>query len=210
VVSGIATITSDAATFVSLNPSHTWADGGSNEFIVDLTDQEAADIQDGTNPLTYRFGSLPRWQQETATSGATKSFGSHADPEDDQTTFTADTPIEDDRWIVRVYDDDPTTTGTHIASMEMDEGQDAGETTVYLKLYNSDDTPSTTNAQDAKTYISGTLFIFDFTNGVTTFGVSTLRAGVIRFKTDFQYRVVGPSSENETSFYIFGRTLRTV
>lgn len=55
-----------AADFMRLNPTHPWADPTFNEFIVDLTDQEASDINDGTNPLISGTQNNPRWQQRNA------------------------------------------------------------------------------------------------------------------------------------------------
>ena len=49
--------------------------------------------------------------------------------------------------------------------------------------------------------------IFDFTNGVTTFGIKTDKAGTVRFTSDAQYRAVHPAGETSISYRIFGRTL---
>lgn len=208
VIASVRQLKVDASTFVAQNPTHPWADPGFKEFIVDIADQVAADVNDGTITLFHDGrGTLPRWQNENEGSASVYSPGSFADPEDDQSTFTAATPLEDDRWIVRVYDADPGTTGTHIAAMDLDEGQDAGETTVYLKLFNSDDSPSATNVQDAKTEIANKLMIFDFTAGVTTFGVATTDVGVVDFPSTGRYRVIGPNSETKCRFRVFGRVI---
>jgi hypothetical protein len=191
---------------VAQNPTHPWSDPGFREFIVDITEQQAGDINGGTNPLFHDgLGSLPRWQQQTDGSASTYSPGSFADPEDDQSAFTADVALIDDRWIVRLYDDDPATTGVHTGSVDFDEG--TGDQTIWLKLFDQDDVPSTTNAQNAKTEIGGKLMIFDFTNGVTTFGVSTDKVGSIRFRSDTRYRAIHPNSEPSIEYRIFGRVL---
>jgi hypothetical protein len=49
--------------------------------------------------------------------------------------------------------------------------------------------------------------IFDFTNGVTTFSVSTTKVGVIDFTSDAQYRAIHPNNETVIEYRIFGRVL---
>lgn len=207
VVTNTRALAVDAATFVSQNPTHPWADPVFREFIVDLTDQEAADIEDGTNPLTWNVGNQPRWQQETDGSGSTKSFGSFADPESAASAFTADVPVPDDRFIVRLYDGDPLGAGVHIASLDLDEGQDAGRKVINLRLFSQNDVPSGTNAQNQLTEIAGKLMIFDFTAGITTFGVNTNLTGSVSFPSNHQYRVLGPGGEIQVNFRVFGTTL---
>lgn len=212
VISSVRQLKVDAGTYVSQNPSHPWADPLFREFIVDIPDQTAADIQNGTTPLFYdRFGNEPRWQQETDGSGSTFAPGSFSDPLDHNSAFAASTPLPDDRWIVRLYDGDPLAAGQHIAALGLDEGQEQGpvpdQYEVHMRLFNADDTPSGTNAQNAKTQIADKLFIFDFANGVTTFGIVTTAAGQILFPSGREYRVLGPAGEKEVTFTIYGRSL---
>jgi hypothetical protein len=49
--------------------------------------------------------------------------------------------------------------------------------------------------------------IFDFTNGVTTFGVSTAITGTVTFSDDSRYRAIHPNGERRVSYRIFGRVL---
>ena len=207
VVSSVRQISESASNFVTNSPDHPWADDAFREFIVDITDQQAEDIRDGTNPLTWGVSSLPRWQQRNDDSGSIYEPGSWADPEDNQSVWSTDT-IPDDRWIVRLYDGDPGASGVHIGSLDLDEDSFAGERTIYLKLYNQNDAPTTTNAQDQKTEIAGKLMIFDFTSGVTTFGIKTDTVGEVRFPSNHAYRVIGPAGEESVLFRIFGRSLR--
>ena len=147
VVASVRSIATDANTFVAQNPTHPWSDPGFKEFIVDITDEQGEDVRSGVNPLFVDgLGSLPRWQQETEGSGSTYAPGSFADPEDDQSVFTADVALPDDRWIVRLYDNDPGTTGVHVGSLDFEEG--TGDQTIYMKLFSSDDVPSATNVQN--------------------------------------------------------------
>ena len=198
----------DLATWLTNNAAHPWADPAFNEFLIELTEQEYLDFRDDVNPM-FSDGqqNQPRWQQQTAGSGSAKDFGSWSDPENSGSTWQANVPIPDNRWIIRIYDDDPTTIGVHIAEEDLDEEKVTGFVVRYLKLFNSNDIPSNTNAQNQKTEIAGKQMIFDFTAGVTTFNVSTMVPGLINFPSNHEYRVVGPSGEKAVMWRIFGRTL---
>ncbi len=202
VVGSVREILTPAATFIAGNPSHPWADPLFREFIVDITEQQA-----NAPRFHDTKGNLPLWQQETDGSASTFSPGSFADPEDALSVFTAGTSLADDRWIVRLYDNDPGTTGVHLASLDLDEGQDTGETTIYMKLFNSDGSESTTNTQNMRIEIAGRLMAFDFTAGVTTFGVRTVTPGRAIFPSSGRYKVVGPGDERRVTFHIYGRTI---
>ena len=207
VIASVRSLKTDAATFVAQNPTHPWSDPLFREFIVDIPTNEAEAIQSGAAELFHDGrGNLPLWQQETDGSASTYSRGSFADPEDDHSIFTAGTALPDDRWIIRLYDDDPGTTGVHVGSLDFDEAP--GEQTLYMKLFDQDDVPSVTNAQNMQTLIGGKQMIFDFTAGVTTFGVATDVVGRIRFGSDSRYRAVHPNGEQSISYRVFGRTLR--
>ncbi len=207
IVASARQLAETASDFVASNPEHPWADAQFREFIVDLTDQQAEDIRDGTNPLAHDGkSSLPRWQQRNEGSGETYEPGSWADPEDGQSVWSTD-PIPDDRWIVRLFDGDPGASGVHIAALDLDEDSLGGEKTIHLKLYDKNDVASMTNAQDQKTEIAGKLMIFDFTSGVSTLVVKTTKVGEVRFPSNHSYRVIGPADETFVQFRIFGRSL---
>lgn len=206
VVYSVRQLKTDAPTFVAQNPAHPWVDPLYREYIVDIPTNVGEAIKSGVQPLFYDgMGNLPLWQNENEGSASAYSPGSFADPEDNQSAFLAGVELGDDRWIIRLYDDDPATTGVHVGSLDFDEAP--GEQTIYMKLFNSDDTPSATNVQDTKTEIGGKLMVFDFTNGVTTFGVSTNQVGVIQFQSDSRYRAIHPNGETRIFYRIFGRTL---
>lgn len=76
-----------------------------------------------------------------------------------------------------------------------------------MKLFDANDVPSATNAQNQQTTIGGKLMIFDFTAGVTTFSVSTDKAGTVQFSSDTRYRAIHPSGEKSITYRIFGRIL---
>jgi hypothetical protein len=206
VIASVRQLKVDAATFVAQNPTHPWSDSEFKEFIVDIPTNEAEAIRSGSAELFHDGrGNLPLWQQATDGSASAYSRGSFADPTDDQSAFTADVPLPDDRWIIRLYDDDPGTVGVHVGSLDFDEG--SGNQTIYMKLFDQDDVASTTNVQNAKTVIAGKLMIFDFTSGVTTFGVSTDKVGTVSFSDDSKYRAIHPAGEKSITYRIFGRVL---
>ena len=203
-LNGVSTV----AEWLLANPGHPWNDSQLNEFIVEVTLAEFNAINDGTNPLFHDGnGNLPRWQQQTAGSGSAKAFGSFADPTNDASTFTLDVPLEDTRWIVRIYDGDPLTSGIHVATEEFDEAAAGTTVSRNLRLFNSDDTPSGTNAQNQRTEIGGKLMDFDFTSGIAPFNVAVDRAGTGFFPSNSRYRVIGPSGEKEYIWQVFGKTI---
>lgn len=190
-----------------------WSNPSENEFVIEISQSEFDLINRGENTLFHDgLSNLPRWQQENEGSGSQKSFGSFADPKDDQTTFTPSASIPDDRLIARIYQNNPVpvSAGIHIAYEELEEEEVTGFVTRYLKLFDPDDNPINTNAQDAKTEIGGKLMIFDFTSGVTNFNVSTLNPGEISFPSNHRYRIIGPSNEKEVIWKVFGRTLEVI
>ncbi len=180
-----------------------WNDSTDNSYIIEITEAEFNAIQNDSFPLTWGTGNLPKWQWNLAT----VERGSWIDPEDDTSTWQLDVPIPDDRWIVRIYDLTPGhPQAVQLGSEDFDE--DVANVTRFLKLFNPDDTPNGTNAQDQKTEIAGKQMIFDFSNGEASFEVARDRVGRISFGTDHQYRVVGPAGESSYTAFIYGRVLR--
>ena len=216
VIDRVKELAVDAATFIANDPTHPWNDPGFNEFIIDLTAQEASDFQDGTNPLFWGDDGVlvrnqPRWQQQNTGSGLTPSFGSWEDPTKiaEPSVWQAGTAIPDDRLIVRLYDGDPLAAGVQLDcdGIDFDENEFAGEKEIHLRLFTPADNPSNTNAQDQRTEIAGKLMVFDFTSGVTTFGVKTTRVGEVTFPSNHQYRVICALGTSAVRFRIFGRTI---
>lgn len=199
----------NAATFVASNPTHPWSDPANNEYIVDISDSLGESINDNSFPLFHdQLPNLPLWQNENEGSATAYAPGSFADPEDNQSVFNADVPLIDERWIIRFYDANPSGSGVHVAGLDWDElSGPQDKQTVHMKLFNPNDTPSGTDAQNQQVDIGGRLMIFDFSNGETTFLVRTDVAGEVRFPSNHRYRVAGPSGEKTGIFRIFGRTL---
>lgn len=199
-----------AGTFAELAALAPWNDPTDNSFAIELTEAEHLALRD--DRFHDGVSSLPKWQQETAPTGSTKSFGSFADPESAASAFTADVELTDPRWIVRIGDGDPEGPNNHIATLDLDENQNSpGQQDRYvlkLRLYNADDTQSGTNAQDQKTEIAGKLMIFDFNSGLTDFGIDTTVVGSVQFPSNHEYRVVGPGGEKFFQANIYGRNLR--
>lgn len=199
-----------AAFEARLGPTHPWLDPASNEFIIEITDAEFEAMRVTlTNPLTWEgLINQPRWQQRVGTTWAVKEFGSWLDPRVATSTWRADVPIPEDRWRVRIYNGNPLVSGVHIAYEEIDESAAPGFVQRHLRLFNPDDTPSATGAQNQKTTIGGKRMIFDFTSGVSPFNVATDVVGDIEFPSNHEYKVVGPADERSVRWAIFGRTLR--
>ncbi len=180
--------------FASLPPAP------AGEFFVEITQVQFDAIK--LEGVFYEgYGNLPRWQSDLT------DLGSYADPTDSGTTFTADVQVSDPRWIIRIYNNSLRRAQDHIAAEDLDEDDVSPSVTRYLRLFNADDTQSTTNAQDQRTEIGGKLMIFDFTNGDTDFNVALNQTGEIVFPSNGRYRIVGPGGENEVRWQIFGRTL---
>ena len=204
-VDGVDTL----ADWLTANPGHPWNDSLFNEFIVEISEAQFSAVRNGTNPLSWDGNfNLPRWQQQNTGSGSALSIGHWTDPTDSSSVWNAQTPLSDPRWIVRIYDGDPGAGGTHIAREDFDEDQASPTVVRYLKLFNSDDTPSTTNAQNQKVEVGGFLLDLDFTNGVATFNVHRDEWGVGTFPSNYSYRVVGPSGEGNYAWRVFAKGIR--
>lgn len=199
-----------SATWEQIEQHPVWSNPAENEFAIQLTEAEynALNSQD----LIFYDGNsnLPKWQQQTATTGDTKAFGNFATPTNAGSAFTVGTPLPDDRLIVRLYNGNPGSGGTHIAAEDLDEELVTGFVTRHLKLFSAADVASTTNAQNQKVLIGGRQMIFDFTAGVSTVQVSTRGPGVIEFPSNHSYRVVGPGGEKRVLWTVYGRTLHVL
>ena len=209
------------AEFLASKPStHPWNDAGSSEFAVELDGKTEYDSLSSTVNLFHQGRqNLPKWQQQGNVSGVTKDFGSFADPEDDQSTFTSGVMLIDYRFILRVYDDDPVANGSavHIGSEEFDETVDT-LITRYMRIFNAAGTPLNLNAANQRTEVGGKLMDFDFGSshtpavsaGVTTFQVDISRSGKVQFQSNHSYRFIGPEPAG-LSYYeaaIFGKILK--
>ena len=200
---------SDGRTFANLILLAPWNDPQFPEFIVEITEQEFDDIQSGVIPLfSDGISSQPRFQQRVTGTGSTSELGSWSDPTDNTSTWQPNTPISDDRWILRTYDADPLTTGVQIASDQLEEG--TGRKVYFLRLFNQNDVPSNTNAQNQLTIVGNIKMIFDFTAGVTTFGVPTNAPGETTFPSNHFYRQTGPAGEKEFKVEVFGRDIPVI
>ncbi len=205
VVANTQQLRQTASDYLAANPTHPWNDPASNEYIVDITDREADDIRNGTNPLFYQnSGNLPRWQNRNINSESAYDPGSFADPTSDASAFTSDVSLDDDRPIVRLYNGDPLDRGVQIGLMELNQDSFAGELVVHLRLFSSADVPSTINDQGVHLQLGTHLLLLNFTAGIATFGVRTTAPGVVTFDTNNETRVLTPSGLMAVVFRIFG------
>ena len=190
-----------SGTFQELLQLAPWNDPQVNVYAVEITKPEFNAIQNGSFPLTWGKANLPKWQWNGT------ERGSWSDAEDDQSTWQTNTPIPDDRWIVKIYDRDPGDPQVvHLGIEELDE--DPINVTRFLKLFNPDDSPNNTNAQDQKIVMGDRQMIFSFSGGEATFEVARDKIGNVKLSTDHRYRVVGPTGEMSYLARVFGRVLR--
>lgn len=191
----------DSRSFQDLVKLSPWNDSLFKEYLVEITQTEFEAIKDGSDPLTWGTPNQPKWQWNGS------ECGSWVNPTDDTSVWQPGVPIQDDRWIIRIYDRAPgDPQANHVGSEKMDES--ATLVTRWIKLFNPDDTPNITNEQDRKVDIGGQRMIFDFTNGETSLEISPERPGTVLLLTNHQYRVIGPSGEMSYTANIYGRVLR--
>lgn len=193
------------------NAGHPWTDPTFNEFVIEITEAEFNQFQAEEFPFFHDGRTnKPKMQQQFATSGAPKSLGAFADPTDAGNVFTVGAVLQDQRWIVRIYDEDPVMfpSANHIGHDEFDESETSALAIRYLRLFDENDVPSSTNAQNQRAEIGGKLMDFDFFNGVASFQVDLSRAGEGIFPSNHQYRIVGPNGEDAYTWRIYGKVLR--
>lgn len=186
-----------------------------HRFAVEMTEAQYLSYQEHEAKFHDGNANLPRWQHQTGQSSQTLAIGSFANPESAASAFSAGVQIPDDRLIVRVYNDNPGASGVHIAAEDLDESAVPGFATRYIKLFSAADVALNTNAANQKTQIAGKQMIFDFgashspalPGGVSSFQVSTLKAGSVHFPSNHSYRIVGPAGEKQVLWSIYGRRL---
>lgn len=212
----------DLAEWLTAHPESDWLDDQYNEYVLELT-QTQFDNYSVNGPWWDHRQNLPRWQhngEATPETGDTEDLGSYADPEDDQTTFTSDAQLIDDRWIFRVFDDDPVAepvSANHIGEEDFDETA-VTEVTRYMQAFNELDVARTWNMANARTNVAGKLMDFDWGSshspalsaGVTSFKVGLSRTGEVTFFSNHQYRFIGPDEGNPEHYKasIYGKVLR--
>lgn len=175
-------------------------------FFIEITQQVFDDVRSGTTPKFWDgLSNLPRLQAQP---GVSFQFGSYADPTDDQTTFTVDVPIPDDRYVVKIYTN--ALRSNHIATETITEDATPGNVTRYLTIYQSDGTTVATELDTLNTIyqMNNALWEFDFNNGEATFEVKTEPGGQSRIRSDNTLKHQGPAGEDECIFNIASTFLR--
>ncbi len=207
------------AEYLAREPDTVWADPQNNEFLIEIAESLFNDIQSGNFPLFYDgFNNLPYWQQQNAATGAALSLGSYADPEDDTSTFTEGTALEDDRFVLRVYDKDPVADGSAVNIGSEEFFEDSVNTTVerFFRLFDKDENPINRNAANDRLFISGYWLDIDWGSsdnlsaGVARFFVSQEVTADSRFASDAGYRVLGPDGGTSYEWIVYTKTLRAV
>jgi len=180
------------------NPTH---------FVVELTQQQYNALKSG---WTHDGNAnLPKWQNRTDDPGGSAELGSFSNPQNVLSAWTANSPIADDRLIIRIYDKHPvsgTPPITHLAAEDLDEA--VGSVERFIRVFTPADSPSGSDAQNVKVEIGGRMMIFDLTDGISNIFIATDEVGRILFPSSHEYRVVGPNGEKEVLWRVFGRTLR--
>lgn len=207
------------AEWLAAHPESPWLDEQYHEYVVELDSEAEFNALSTNGPWWDDKQNLPRWQQKAGNTSSTKELGSYADPTDDQSVWSLGVMVPDDRFILRVYNDDPVAepSAVHIGDEEFDETA-ATEITRYMRLFDQSDTPINNNSGNQRTDVGGKLMDFDFGSshspaisaGVTSFKVDISRTGTIWFFSNHKYRFIGPV-EDEPRYYkaeIYGKVLR--
>lgn len=176
------------AQFQDREPSAAWFDPGYNEFAIEISADFYRDVgvEAGAVFPLYHDGRLnqPRFQQQNTTTGDALALGSYADPTDAGTAFTADQELPDDRFLIRIYDDDPITNpSANILEFEEFTADPTGVTKIaerFIRVFDASDTPLNTNAADQRVQIGDKLVDFDFGSAADP----ALPAGIARFFID--------------------------
>lgn len=219
--------TETLAEFQIREPTAIWFNPAENEFAIEVSVEEFNDfgVESGSVIPLFHDGrlNLPRFQQQNTTTGDVLSKGSYADPTDDQTLFTVDQEIPDDRFRVRIYLEDPV--ANPLAEVLEDEeftADPTGSVTLaerFVRLFDFDDSPVNTNANNQRTEIGGKLVDFDFGSSATP----SLPAGVARFFVDIaetsegntgnfpsngRYKIVTPSNRDFYQWRKYSKVLK--
>lgn len=207
------------AQYLAREPDSVYGDPTNDEWLIEIAQALYEDIQSGTFPLFHDgFSNLPVWQQQNTTTGDALSLGSYADPEDSTTTFTEGTPLEDDRFVLRVYDKDPVADGTAVNIGSEEFFEDTVNTTVerFFRLFDKDENPINRNAANDRLFIDGYWLDIDWGSsdnlsaGVARVFVSIEATAQTAFNSDSGYRVLGPDGETSYSWIVYTKTLRAV
>ncbi len=207
------------AEYAAREPDSVYFDPQNNEWVIEIAQTLYEDIQRGNFELFHDgFGNLPVWQQQNTTSGDALSLGSYADPEDDTSAFTVDQPLEDDRFVLRVYDKDPVSDGTavNIGSEEFEEDKVNTTAERFFRLFDKDESPINRNTANDRLLIDGYWLDLDWGSsdslgaGVARFFVNIETTASSSFNSDAGYRVLGPNTETSYSWTVFTKTLQPV
>lgn len=192
------------ADWLAATPTSIWNDPTNNEFVVEITEVEFQEFKTGVKPIFYgpqaNVQNEPLWQQENAGSLSVASIGSFADPESAVSAFTAGVPLDDDRFIVRLFTNSNRTGQVDFEQFE----EDIVTRTVerFVGLYNPSGTENSTNLPNQLTEIAGFLVRFDFGSsdglppGVARLDLEIFQAGRGQFNSNHRYKVLTSVGED--------------
>lgn len=215
----LGSTTESLSAYQAREPGSEYFDPQNNEWVIEIAQTLYEDIQSGVFELYHdNFRNLPVWQQQNTTSGDALSLGSYADPEDAGTTFTEGTPLEDDRFVLRVYDKDPVADGSAVNIGSEEFFEDKTNTTVerFFRLFDKDENPINRNAANDRLFIDGYWLDLDWGSsdslsaGVARFFVNREVTADTSFNSDSGYRVLGPGDETNYRWTVYTKTIRAV
>ncbi|MDJ0950953.1 MAG: hypothetical protein QNJ94_18735 [Alphaproteobacteria bacterium] len=208
------------AQWLTANPTHVYGDPNGDYWLIEITEAQFNGFTEASDFFHGGKENQPRWQQKTAGQNETEDLGSFAEPTNSGSTFTSDTEVKDDRFQLKIYDDDPTgdPAGTHLIEDDLDEGAAGSSTTRYVELLDEDGVRINRNKANDQVEIGGRPIVFNFgsahtpslTAGITTVKIATDVSGQIFWESNARYRHVGPSGEDTYIANIFSNTLRVV
>lgn len=193
------------AEWLAAHPESPWHDPGYKEYIVELDNEAEFNSLEANGVWWDGRQNLPKWQQQAGDTGSAKALGHYSEPTDDQSAWVADINLIDDRFQLKVHDDDivANPAATHIGIEELDETPDT-LITRYISLHDEAGVLVPRNKANDKTDVGGRNMVFDFgtahspplSPGVTTFRVDLAKTANINFLSNHQYRFVGPDDGN--------------
>lgn len=206
------------AEWLANHPDSDWHNPGYVTYVVELSGEAEFNALSASPIYHDNRRNLPCWQQQAGDTGSPKAFGSYSDPTSAASAWNLAVQLDDPRFILRVYDDDPIAnpgTAVWIDEEEFDETP-AATVTRYIQLFSADDLPLSNNSANQRTEVGGRLMDFDFGSshapalsaGVTSFGVDISRTGDVRFGSNHRYRFIGPTTLAHYRAQIFGKILR--
>lgn len=178
-----------------------WSKPDAPEFAVILTPEQFSDLQTFDAKFHHDHANLPRYQQREARNGADAVLGSHLDPTDPGSFFSPGESLPDDRYVVKVFDEDG-----QLSRESLNQRTIGSFVPRHIQIFDGDQPADFQGKQLVS--ISGKQLLLDFEPGaIAEILISTERAGEVHFSSDSRFRVMGVQGEGSIIWQVFGRTL---